>query len=82
MLIPILANKLPCEIRLELSWKLRKDNWKIAEFIGCFEERPRIEMCFCKQNHFIESSKKIVYMKKDCRLLWCNLQKPVKVLGL
>ena len=29
MLVPIIVNKLPNEIRLEISRKLGKDNWKI-----------------------------------------------------
>ena len=33
LLIPIIVNKLPNEIRLEISRKLGKDNWKIHQFM-------------------------------------------------
>ena len=33
MLIPILVNKLPCEIRLQISRKIGKDNWKIPNIL-------------------------------------------------
>ena len=52
MLIPILVNKLPCEIRLEISRKLGKDYWKIAEFIDVL----KIEITACENCDYVKKS--------------------------
>ena len=35
LLIPIILEKIPIVIRLQISWQLGKENWNIYEFLQC-----------------------------------------------
>ena len=34
LLVPIILEKLPNTIKLQISWKLRKENWNIEQFLS------------------------------------------------
>ena len=51
MLIPLIVNKLPSDIRLEISRKLGIENWKIEEFMGIL----KVEITARENCNFVDS---------------------------